>query len=857
MSLIGSNKALLAATSGAVTPVEDTGFTLSFSNVSYTDINSASGYVSAVGYGIYLKPDGTAFFWVDSDKRVHSFPMSTAFQPETAGTEVQSGLIQCNGATADVVYGLAFNDTGTKVYLFASRNASDYATATALIQEHALSTAWDVTSINTTATSTYDVKSNHYITLAQSINVVNSGTELRFLVPPALSGEWSNISGLNPGSPNYRIFAKLDLSTAYDLSTATLDTNSARTSNNFQLSSTGALYSFDFAGSDSAIGAVASGRWYNISFATQDDFSTASVSDNVYDNAVSTATTTLRFGNSGSDVYVSRYSAGEVRRFSLSTAYDLSTASLVSDFNPSEMTTVADVYFTPDGLTMFLISEATDNVHKYTLSTAWDPTSATQTQTLATGTSYPRTLDFKTDGTKMYVGDRIFDTIDEWTLATPWDLSTATFVQDKDFTTNSALRIVQSIDMVSFRFNSTGTKLYFLGAGDVGLCRYDLSTAWDISTATMSQFPVEYVLVSDAIQTSGNASVYWATANWPLTTRPYGTMRGFINATNWQLGSATGTSYKDHKPAIETLGEAVYADNGTKIIGVDASYRKVYVQQMTSNYNGATYGVTQTNQFQIPPSGTTSYQQSLTLSPDGTRFWFLDTTNTADQIYQVNMSTAYDLSTASYTPGDIFSYNYIYSFVFDGTGSNVYMATSGQRFYKFALSTPYDITTTAASPSSTINWGTSGSNIYSGINTYSMQFHDGGRILLLGDGFCTVYTFNLSTPYDLSTASAGPIQNMVTFGLPNGRTNMATFNLTGTRLIVKDFTYRVWLFDCSTPWDPTTAVYSSQSQFIYSAMNNQYYQNIAYSADGRKVLGQSSYSTPEDFFQMFDCADPT
>ena len=67
---------------------------------------------------------------------------------------------------------------------------------------------------------------------------------------------------------------------------------------------------------------------------------------------------------------------------------------------------------------------------KYSLSTPWDVSTASYvTNTSSTGDTGQYGLTFATDGTKMYTCGTTLDYIKEWNLSTPWDLSTAVFYQ--------------------------------------------------------------------------------------------------------------------------------------------------------------------------------------------------------------------------------------------------------------------------------------------------------------------------------------------------------------------------------------------------------------------------------------------
>jgi DNA-binding beta-propeller fold protein YncE len=165
-------------------------------------------------------------------------------------------------------------------------------------------------------------------------------------------------------------------------------------------------------------------------------------------------------------------------------SWDISSASFVRSFSvASQDTAPGDVFFKPDGTKMYVIGSANDAVYEYDLSTPWDISSAffVQSFSVASQETTPTGLFFKPDGTKMYVIGSANDAVYEYDLSTPWDISSASFVQS--FSVAS-----QNTSPVDVFFKPDGTKMYMLGAsGQQRVYEYDLSTPWDISSASFVQ----------------------------------------------------------------------------------------------------------------------------------------------------------------------------------------------------------------------------------------------------------------------------------------------------------------------------------------------------------------------------------
>ena len=195
------------------------------------------------------------------------------------------------------------------------------------------------------------------------------------------------------------------LSTDWDVSSASYDSVSFSVSS--QAGYPKAFFKPD--GTKFYVADTGSDTVYEYVMSTAWDLSTASynsVSFNV--SSQDTSPQGITFKADGTKMYVVGYSTSSIFQYSLSTAWDLSSASYDSvSFNCSSQGTQGrDVSFNPDGTKMFFIGTANDTVHQYSLSTAWDVSSASYDSvsfSVASQENFPLSLVFKTDGSKMYI----------------------------------------------------------------------------------------------------------------------------------------------------------------------------------------------------------------------------------------------------------------------------------------------------------------------------------------------------------------------------------------------------------------------------------------------------------------------
>lgn len=192
----------------------------------------------------------------------------------------------------------------------------------------------------------------------------------------------------------------------------------------------------------------------------------------------------IAFSNDGTKVYMLGQSADYVYQYSLSTAFDLSTISYdsVSISINSQETFPTTVVFNSDGTKMYITGEISDAVHEYSLSTAWDLSTASYSNVNFSTSAQIATsicLRFSTDGTKMYViSEASTRPIHQYSLSTAFDVSTASY-DSVSFNLSSQDTGAQSIS-----FNTDGTKMYMIGTTSDAVHQYSLSTGFDLSTAS-------------------------------------------------------------------------------------------------------------------------------------------------------------------------------------------------------------------------------------------------------------------------------------------------------------------------------------------------------------------------------------
>ena len=193
----------------------------------------------------------------------------------------------------------------------------------------------------------------------------------------------------------------------------------------------------------------------------------------------------VRFGDSGTRMFMVGGSSYRIYSYTLSTAYDITTASYdnknLSILNETQGGAVA-VDFNANGTKMFTTGFVTDAVHEYALSTAYDVTTASHTGSHSTSSqdTNPLSVVFHPSGTSFYSSGTITDKVFQYSMSTAFDVSTASY-SNKSFQFTS-----QDNQPEGVCFSTDGTKMFLAGRQNNSVFEYALSTAYDVSTASYS-----------------------------------------------------------------------------------------------------------------------------------------------------------------------------------------------------------------------------------------------------------------------------------------------------------------------------------------------------------------------------------
>lgn len=512
------------------------------SNASYDSVvlpSSGTLQGETNAYGLTFKDDGTAVYYCGvSFDQIASYTLSTAWDLSTAS---YNNAYSVGSNPRDI----HFSSDGTKMFTFH--------TSGNLIRRHDLSTAWDV--------STASLNSNSYT--------------------PTVSGQvrggFLNSDGTELYITDFGNIRSYDLSTGFDLSTASVNATATLITNTY----CGGLH---LNPDGTKLFGIFGNTIRSYSFSTAYDISTLSQdSDSHVTSSQDSAMNGVAFKTDGSKAYTIGQNSDKIHQYSTAAAAwtnpDLSNASYdsVSFSISSQATFPTGMFFKDDGTKAYVLDNGNDTIYQYALSTAWDVSTASyESKSFNVGSAnnpvsllFPEALSFKSDGTSVYVVDRAADAAYQYTLSTAWDISTASYA-------SKSLDVSpQEINPRAMYFKSDGSKVYIAGTSNDTIYQYALSTAWDVSTGsfeTGKSFSV-------SSQEGSPQSLYFSPSGdkvWTIGTTNQ-TVYQYSLSTAWDISTASYDSVSFSVSSQDTSPkELFYKSDGSKLYVVGATNDNIY-----------------------------------------------------------------------------------------------------------------------------------------------------------------------------------------------------------------------------------------------------------------------------------------
>lgn len=232
-------------------------------------------------------------------------------------------------------------------------------------------------------------------------------------------------------------------------------------------------------------------------------------------------------------------------------------------------------------------------------------------------------------------------------------------------------------------FKPDGTKMYFSGFSTGSIYEYDLSTAWDITTASYSgnsfDSSTEESSPSGIFMNSSGSKLYVCGFN--------ANIYEYSLSINWDISSASYNDSLDVSGKDNTPNGLFFKSDGSVFWIVGSQNGDVHEYSMSTSWDTSTGSFVRTFS---PPSITA--ESAIFFKSDGTKMYFLSNSTTT-RIYEYTLSTAWNISTASYSNDELISEdNFVYGLFFKSDGTKIYpLGDQNNRVYQSTLGTAWSI----------------------------------------------------------------------------------------------------------------------------------------------------------------------
>ena len=607
------------------------------------------------------------------------------------------------------------------------------------------------------ATLTKTFLTNEQSTISLSDNVVAPVVSVTKEV--AQSGQTNNAWDINSTTENY---TRLNSATATTLSFTNPNLSTASYSQNFSVVSQDTFpngIAFNTDGTKMFIVGITSDNVSEYDLTTGFDVSTASHTRDFDVSGQDTSPQEIAFNTDGTKMFIVGGSGTDVNEYALSTGFDVSTASYTQNFSVSSQETgPAGIAFNTDGTKMFIVGYTGDEVNEYALTTGFDVSTASYTQNfdVSSQDSVPTGIAFNSDGTKMFVCGTAGDAVYEYALSTGFDISTASF--SESFSVAS-----QESNPRSITFNTDGTKMFIVGAAGQDVNEYTLTfSAVSLGSGSFASADVGKTIEANSgkfILTATSGSITQTTAptsyaqvasgSWEMYAVAYNTTDGDLELSGidqtFDLSKASYTQNFSVSSQETTPDGIAFNTDGTKMFISGDSGNDINTYDLSTGFDVSTASVNSSQNYSV--SSNTTSVTGMSFNNDGTKMYVCS--YSPSSIFQYNLSTAFQANTASYAAElSVSSQDSNPRQVqFNTDGTKMFMlGYTGKDITEFTLSTGFNISTAGSPTTFSVN--------SQDTDPFGLAFNnDGTKMFVSGAQNDKIYEYTLSTAFSTATAT--------------------------------------------------------------------------------------------------------
>lgn len=458
-------------------------------------------------------------------------------------------------------------------------------------------------------------------------------------------------------------------------------------------------------------------------------------------------------------------SAGIIYQYDASSAFDVATLTYNSvNINLSSFTGTSaanrDLFFDPSGTRLYIISDATDNVAQFSLSTPWDISSATYTNKKFVinnpNESNHKAISISSDGSKFFLLGSNTDSVYEFSMTTVWDISTAVS-QNRSFSISAYETSPEGMTV-----SPDGRSFLIIGTTSDIVAEFELASSWNLTLVTFKKRQFSVVSLQPVLR----GIYYHADGYLYMVSQTNNSISSFHLGT-LQFGVTPLSIINKGYKVVEDLGQRVSCIR-FDIYGVKMLLMKgETIYEYNTSY-GATFDITALVSsgytFAADPQNQT-LAQNIFFDNSGLKYYVVGYNNS--NISQYNLNNNFDLTVRTYVANKAFtSGTGGLNMGTGGAGMGIFITPDGKKLfvalsnstygvgiYRADFSTAWDVTTLSTDLTKTnykflnSTWGLSTSLIVE----FSFS-RDGRKLYLYEKTQKRIYQFGLASPYSIGSA---------------------------------------------------------------------------------------------------------
>ena len=567
-------------------------------------------------------------------------------------------LAETNAETAET--NAATSETNAQIYAAAAQAAAGVPSLTGnagkalLVNTGATGVEWaEIETDPTKATLSQTFLANANATLTLSAAITSGAPVVSATKEVAQTGVTNNNWDAAAGSytlENSAYSTTLDF-VGFDVSTASFTTN-------FSVSAQDSFPSglaFNTNGTKMFVVGTGGDEVNEYALSTAFDVSTAVYSTVFSVAAQDVSPIGLAFNSDGTKMFVVGNQDQDINEYSLSTGFDVSTASFTTNFSVSAQdTSPQHIAFNGDGTKMFFTGNQGDDVNEYTLSTGFDISTASFVDSFSVSAqeTNPKGLSFNSDGTEMFVVGITGQDINQYTLSTGFDVSTASFVASYSVSSENA-------SPEAIVFSPDGTKMFMSGQSAVEINEYTVGQSLQLGTGSFASTDVgKTINVNDGVliltatdgsyaeTTAPTTTNTAASGEWSMFAVVYDATADVLKVSNnfdvYNIADASYSSVSFSVSAQESSPTGLaFNTDGTKMFICGYSGDDVNEYTLSTGFDVSTASYSQN--FSV--AGQDTVPREVNFNTDGTKMFIVG--DAGADINEYTLSTGFNISTAS------------------------------------------------------------------------------------------------------------------------------------------------------------------------------------------------------------------